>query len=314
MPFLARQAQAAVTWTLFTQQVNPGSAVVRGLQRLSDLVRDRSRGGLLINVRTAGHMPIDANQVLEGTANGKAELGDDASYAAALGAGGLMRLPLLAVTAEEWNKVAALVRPAIAEALDKRGLVLLAHYRSAMQLFWSRLRAGAFADIARQRMRVQSVEQAEFVRHYGGLHVITSSVEAGEALQAGKLDGTFGTAAQAGRTWRTLLKHVYLAGPGYNDSVIVANKDALQRLPEGLEPVLRAAAMETAAWLAAAQDQEEAQLLRQLSSDGLKATPVKPEEIQEGMTKLPSQWDSWVRLRGPETENLLATVRQALDR
>lgn len=314
MPFLGRGAQAAVTWTLFTQQTIPTSAVVRGLQRLSDQVREQTRGALLINVRTAGFLPIDASHVLEGVAGGRVELGDDGGYSATVGAGALMRLPLLMTSGAEWDKVAALVRPVLATELERRGMVLLAHYRTAPQLFWSRLKAGGFVDIARQKMRVQAVEQAEFVRHYGGLHVFTSTVEAGEALQATKLDGTFATAAFVGRHWRAILKHVYLAGPSYNDAVIVANQDALRRLPEGLEPVLRAVAAEAVAWMAAAQDQEEAQLLRQMGSEGLKATPVNPAEIQDGVAKLPSYWDSWVRLRGPEMEGLLVSVRQMLDR
>lgn len=314
LPFLGRGAQAAVTWTLFTQQVNPTSAVVRGLQRFSDQVRDRTRGGLLINVRTAGFLPIDASQVLDGVGSGRVELGDDGGYAATVGAGSLMRLPLLATSGEEWNKVSALVRPVLATELERRGMVLLAHYRSAMQVFWSRQKAAGFMDIARQKVRVQSMEQAEFVRHYGGVYVITSTVEAGEALQAGRMDGAFATASFVARAWRPLLKHVYLGGPNYNDAVIVANQEALQRLPDGIEPVLRAAAAEAATWMAAAQDQEEAQLLRQLGSEGLKATQVSLEELQDGMMKLPSYWDSWVRLRGPDIENLLVSVRQVLDR
>ena len=314
LPFLGRGAQAAVTWTLFTQQANPATAVVRGLQRLSDQVRDRTRGGLLINVRTAGFVPVDANHVLEGVGGGKVELGDDAGYAATVGAGQLMRLPLLANTGEEWGKVSALVRPVLAADLERRGMVLLAHYRSAAQLFWSRQKATGFADIARQKLRVQSVEQAEFVRHYGGVHVFTSTVEAGEAMQAGKLDGAFATAAFVGRHWRAMLKHACLGAPNYNDAVIVANQEALRRLPEGVEPVLRAAADEAVAWLAQAQDQEQAQLLRQMAGEGLKATPLGREELQDGIAKLPSYWDSWVRLRGPEVEGLLVSVRQALDR
>ena len=314
MPFLGRGAQAAVTWSLFTQQTSPTSAVVRGLRRLSDQVRERTSGGLLINVRTAGLMPIDASHVLEGVAGGRVELGDDGGYTATVGAGALMRLPLLMTSGEEWDKVAVLVRPVLATEMERRGMVLLAHYRTAPQLFWSRLKASAFVDIARQKIRVQSVEQAEFVRHYGGVHVVTSTVQAGEALQAGKLDGTLAPASFVNRHWRAMLKHVYLAGPSYNDAVIVANQDAVRRLPEGFEPVLKAVAAETSAWMAGAQDQEEAQLLRQMGSDGLKATPVSPAEIQDGVAKLPSYWDSWVRLRSPEMESLLVSVRQALDR
>ena len=314
LPFLGRGAQAATTWTLFTQQVNPSSAVTRGLLRLSDLVRDRTSGALLINVRMAGMLPIDANQVLESVATGRVELGDDGGHGSAIQPSTVMRLPLLATSPGEWDQVATIVRPLLAAELEKRGIVRLAHYRSAMQLFWSRRKATGFADIARQRLRVQSVEQAEFLRLYAGLHVITSTVEAGEALQADKLQGIFGTAATGGRTWKALLKHVYMAGPNYNDAVIVAGREAMSRLPDGVAAALLAAAADTAAWIAQTQDTEELQQIRVLQGEGLKVTAADAGELLEGMVRIPSYWDSWVRLRGGATESLLATIREALDR
>ena len=314
MPFLGRGAQAAIAWTIFSTQVNPASAVARGLRRMSDLVRERSGGALLIKVRTAGLLPIDANQVLEAVANGKVELGDNASHAGMAPASAIMRLPMLATTPADWDRMAAVVRPKLSDDLERRGVVLLAHYRSALQLFWSQKKAGGFIDIARQRLRVQSVEQSEFVRHFGGLHLITSTVEAGEALAAGKLDGTFGTAFLAGRMWKAWLKHVYLAGPNYNDAVIVAGRAAMERLPEGVASVLAAAAADTASWIARTQDAEELQLLSGFRGEGLTITLANSGDVLEATSKLPVVWDHWARLRGSEIENLLATIRQDLDR
>ena len=313
-PFLGRGAAAATTWTLFSQQTNLASATTRGLRRFSDLVRDRTDGALLINIRTAGMLPIDANQVMEAVASAKVELGDDANPALTAPVAAVMRLPLLATTPAEWDRVAKVVRPALADALKNRSIVLLGHYRSAMQLFWSREKAGGFLDIARQKLRIQALEQADFVRHYGGVHVITSTVEAGEALAAGKLDGTFGSAFMTGRMWRAWLRHVYLAGPNYNDAVIVAGQAAMDRLPEALAAVLFAAAEDTAAWIARTQDAEEAQILAQLRSEGVQVTPANRAEVLDGTTRLPAAWDNWVRLRGSDMENLLAAVRQVLDR
>jgi len=314
LPFLGRGARAAVTWTLFSQQTNPAGIVVRGLGRLSELVRERTGGALLINVRTAGLLPIDASQVMESVASGRVELGDDASPATLAPSAAAMRLPLLATTPEEWARVAAVVRPALSGELERRGIVLLSHYRSPLQLFWSRRKATAFGDMARQRMRVQSVEQAEFVRHYNGLHLITSTVEAGEALAADTLQGTFGTAAGVGQMWKAYLKHVYLAGPNYNDAVIAVGRAALDRLPAGLAPVVLAAAAETGAWLERAQDAEEARVLRTLASAGVTVTPANAEDIRQGTARLPTYWDNWVRLRGSDAEALLASIRQTLDR
>ena len=314
LPFLGRGAQAAVTWTLFSQQVNPSSVVARGLRRMSDQMRDRTRGALLINVRTAGLVPIDANHVLDAVATGKVELGDDASYGATIAPAGVMRLPLLATSTGEWDKVAAVVRPTLIAELARRDMVLLAHYRLPLQMFWSRTTATAFADMSRQRLRVHSVEQGEFVRHYGAVNVITSSAETAEGLAAGRLHGTFSAAATFGRQWKSLLKHVYLAGPNFDDAVIVAGRAAVERLPEGIAPALVAAGTDAADWIARTQDAEERQILGALSGEGLKVTPANAEEIRDGTARLPAYWDSWVRLRGGETENLLASIRLRLDR
>ena len=314
LPFLGRGAQAATTWTLFSQQAVPSSAVTRGLRRLSDLVRDRTNGALLIKVRIAGTMPIDANQVLEAVGTGKVELGDDASHGGTVPPSAVLRLPLLATSPAEWDQAARIARPMLAGELEKRGIVLLAHYRSAMQLFWSSRKATGFADIARQRLRVQSVEQAEFLRVYGGLHVITSTVEAGEALQAGKLQGVFGTAATSGRAWKAYLKHAYLAGPNYNDAVIVAGREAISQLSADMASALMSAAADTAGWMAQNQDADEQQQIRALQSEGLKVTLIDSGDILEGTARIPPYWDNWARLRGAETENLLASIRQALDR
>ena len=303
-----------MTLTLFSQQTNQASAVVRGLRRMSDMVRDRTEGALLINVRTAGLLPIDANQVLDAVATGKIDLGDDANHAVTVAPAAVMRLPLLATTPEEWDRVAAVVRPTLTAELEQRGMVLLTHYRSAMQMFWSRQKATGFADITRQRLRVQSLEQGEFVRHYAGLHLMTSTVEAGEAFAAGKLQGTFGTAFGVGRMWKTWLKHVYLAGPNYNDAVIVVRRDALEGLPERGQQALLASAADATGWIARTQDEEEQRLMATLRGEGLRTTPTNTDEVQEGTAKLPTYWDSWVRLRPSETGDLLARIRQVLDR
>lgn len=314
LPFVARPAHAAVTWTLFSQQLNPSTAIVRGMRRMSDLVRDRTNGALLLIIRTAGTLPIDANDVMAAVTSGKVEMGDDLNYNASFPLAAMLRLPLLVTSPEEFDKVSAIAQPVLEAEMLKRGVVLLGHYRTAMQCFWSRQRAASFADIARQRLRVSSMEQAEFVRQYLGLHLITSTTEMGEALLAGKADGALTTAFQGGRLWKQFLKHVHLAGPNYLDGVIVAGRGPLDQLPPDLRGVLTETARETATWIGRTQDMEEQQIIRQLVTEGLKVTPGDPAEIAQGIQKIAPYWDAWVRLRGNAMEPLLAEIRQALDR
>ncbi len=314
LPFVARPARAAVTWTLFSHHLDPANAAVRGLRRMSDQVRERTRGAMLVTVRTAGTLPIDALDVLRAVGGGRVEMGEDGTHGAHLPPAGLMRLPLLIASGAEFARAAALARPVLEAELQGRGMVLLGHYRTAMQSFWSRAKAASFADMARQRIRVASVEQGEFLRLYQALHLVMSTVEFGEALRAGKVDGTFTTAFLGGRMFARELKHVYLAGPNYNDGVIVAGRAAMEGLPDDLAQVLREAVRDAVAWIAQTQDAEEVQIVRQLSGQGLVATPADAREIADGMQKLAPYWDNWVRLRGGATETLLAEIRQELDR
>ena len=314
LPFLPRPAHAAITWTLFCQQANQTAASVRGLRRMSDRVREATSGGLLIVVRTAGMVPIDANNVLAGVASGKVEMGDDGTYNTTLAPATLLRLPMLITSPQEFERAAGSMRPFLTNELANRGLVLLGHYRSAQQVFWSRRAATRFADINRQRIRVLSIEQAEFVRHYAGLHVTMAAAEMPAALEGGRADGTFSTAALGGSTWKAFLKHVYLTGPNYTDSVLVVGRAALERLPTALQPILRDAAADAADWITRAHDSEEGPILRGLAAEGLTVSPANAADIQEGTQKLTAFWDSWVRLRGAETDKLLSELRRVLDR
>jgi len=314
LPFVARPAHAAITWTLFCHHLDQSTAAVRGLRRMSDQIRDRTAGGMLLTVRTAGTLPIDANEVLEGVRTGQVEMGDDPVYNATILPATVLRLPLLVTAPEEFGQASAVLRPFLEANLAQRGLVLVGHYRSAMQLFWSREKAASFADIARQRLRVLSVEQGEFVRHYLGLHLTMANAEMADALAEGRVDGTFSTAFLVGRRWKAALKHVYLAGPNYNDSIIVAGSAALERLPADMRAVVQQAAVDAGTWIARTQDSEDQQILRTLAGEGLKVTPADPNEIEAGIQKLAPFWDNWVRLRGSHAENLLARIRQTLDR
>jgi TRAP-type C4-dicarboxylate transport system substrate-binding protein len=314
LPFVARQARAEASWTLFSHYLDPASAVVRGLRRMADQVRQRSRGALQVTVRTAGTLPIDAHGVMPAVAGGRVEMGEDGMHAAHVPQAAVMRLPMLLTSGEEFARAAALARPVLEEELLGRGVVLLGHYRTPMQCFWSRTRATSFADLARQRIRVSSVEQGEFLRHYQALQLMMSTVEFGEGLREGKVDGTFTTAFLGGRMFARELRHVYLAGPNFNDGVIVAGRAAMAQLPEDVAGVLREAARDAVAWIAATQDAEEVQLVRQMSGQGLAATPADAREVADAVQKLAPYWDSWVRLRGGTAETLLAAIREELDR
>lgn len=314
LPFVARPAHAAINWTLFCQLVDQSSVRVRGLRRMSDRLREATAGGLVISVHTAGTLPIDANNVLHSVTSGQVEMGEDATYTTSIAPGALMRLPMLITSAAEFDTAAKILRPYLVQTLAARNIVLLGHARTAQQQFWSRQKATRMADMHRQRVRVLSFEQAEFVRHFGGLHSIMPTVAMDEALKEGKVDGTFTTAASGGRVWKTILKHAYLSGPNYTDAVIIAGQAALRALPAGMEQALHTAATEAAAWIASTADAEEQQTLRALAAEGLTITPADAEDVQEGIQKLTGFWDSWVRLRGAETDRMLAEIRQTLDR
>jgi hypothetical protein len=82
--------------------------------------------------------------------------GDDGFFHGNLPVTGILRLPMLITTSEEFDKAAAIMRPYFKQAYAAKGVVLLAQYYYPLQVAWSRAPLAPVA-IPRRRARVRPI-------------------------------------------------------------------------------------------------------------------------------------------------------------
>ena len=148
---------------------------------------------------------------------------------------------------------------------------MLADYTYPLQVVWGRKKLTSLDDIKGMKLRVAQPEQGEFVRRFGGTSVTISAPEVPSALDRGVVDGIF-TAGVGAVLWKDLLKFGFLILVNWNNSYIIANAEAFNKLSPDLQGKLRKAAQDAANWNQDTMQTEEAASVKTLTDAGYTLT------------------------------------------
>ncbi len=229
--------------------------------------------------------------------------------------GGLLRLPMLLQTREEFDKALAISRPYLEAAYAKKGIVVLGEFTYPPQVPFSRRKLTSLAEFKGQKIRVTSPEQGEFVRHFGGTSVTLGASEVPAALDRGVIEGAFTAASGAGYTWRDLIKYNYTLGLNYFDAYVIVNKEALEKLSPETQKKLRDIVTETIPAFTDKMQKEDDDLTRKMvAENGMVLTKPKPEEIAEATKGIEPFWNTWAKSHGPDAVEALGKIRAMLGR
>lgn len=305
-------AFAQATWSAYSYNPAATVAPVKGVLRLASSVEKDTGGSFKMRTHMGGSLPINAQNITQAVADNVVQFGDDGFFQGNIPIGGIMRLPMLITTNEEMDRASKVIYPYLEAAYAKKGVVLLGYYHFPIQTAWSRKPLNSLDDLRNLKMRVTSPEQGEFVRRFGGLPVTVSSSEVPSALDRGVVDGVFTAASGGGKLWKDLLKTQYGIGANYFDAVLIANKEAFDKLPPDTQKKLRDGAAETAAWINAEAQRDEGEVSTKLVADGIVMTPAKPGDVEEGRKRLAPYWDEWAKAKGSEAVAVLAKIRAAI--
>lgn len=307
-------ATAQTNWQGYTYIPASTQAPARGVARIADAMRQEANGALTMRLHIGGSLPISATNITQAVADNVVQFGDDGFFQGNLPIGGVMRLPMLITTSEEMATASAIVLPYLEAAYAKKNIVLLGYYHYPLQSAWSKKKLASLDDLKDTKMRVTSPEQGEFVRRFGGIPITIGAAEVPSALDRGVVDGVFTAASGGGRIWKDLLKSQYGIGPNYFDAVLIANRDAFDKLSPATQAKLRQQAKEAAQWITQQAASEEDEMAAQLKAGGIAMTPVTARDTQEGSKRMAGYWEEWAKARGPEATELLSKVRAALKR
>lgn len=311
---LAISPASAQTWKAYSYNPTALHPAVVGLEKMGEEIQKATKGKIKLRVNVGGSLPISATDITQAVADNIVQIGADGFFLGNIRIGGVLRLPLLLTTRDEYHKAAAIMEPYIEKALAAQGVTLLAQYLYPLQVAWSSQVLKSLDDIKGQKLRVTSPEQAEFVKRFGGVPVTIGAPEVASSLQRGVVNGVFTASAGGGRIWKEMLKYNYRFGPNWFNSLIIVNSKVFDRLSEGEKQAVRAAAKNAATWMTETMKNEEAEITRELAAGGMIVTEPTQADIDAGVAKMQDYWPQWAKGVGPEAEAALAKVRAAIDR
>ena len=304
---------AAEDWNFYMHQSAPNFATSRGAKQFTEEIEKATGGALKVRLHLAGTLQISASNVTQAVGGGVVQVGDDLFNSGNIPVAGIPRLPMLIQSYEDFAKADAVLKPYIEKAYLEKGSTLLSSYTYPLQFMWGRKKLESLADIKGMKLRVAQPEQGEFVRRFGGTSITMSAPEVPSALDRGVVDGIF-TAGVGAVLWKDLLKYGFLIVVNVNNSYIIANTDAFNKLAPDLQAKLRKVAQEIARWNQETMRTEEAASQNTLKDAGYVLTQPNAPEIARATETMRPYWDEWAKSRGSDVVEALGKVRTNLGR
>lgn len=301
-----------VQWSAYTFGPSEALANVQGLRRIAEAIDKDTNGQVKIKLNLAGSLPIQSTDIAQAVGEGTVHFGDDGFFLGAVPIAGVLRLPMLISTRDEFDKAEAIMRPYIDRGFDKLGVVVLGRFSFPLQVAFSTKKLDRLEDFNAQKFRVTSPEQAEFVKRMGGIPITMGAPEVPPGLQRGTIEGVFTASAGGGKIWGDLLKSNYRLGVNFFDGVYIVNKAAFNKLSPSQQQTVRATVSRQAPATTDQLFKEEGEVTEQLRGKGMTITEASADQIAAAAKRMGPYWDEWAKQRGPEASEALQKVRAAL--
>lgn len=310
----ALSAHASEKWHLYVYNAVATVSAVKGLTKVTEEIEKETGGALSVQLHLGGSLPINTTTITTAVSDDVVQMGDDGYFLGNIPIGGVLRLPMLIKSLDEYKKAAAIVEPYLQKAFERKGIIVLGQYIYPYQVAYSSKKLTSLADIKGQKIRVTSPEQGEFIKRLGGVPVTIGAPEVPSALDRGVVDGVLTANTGAGNVWRDMLKYNYRIGINYFNSVIIVNKERFNRLPPDVQAKVRKIVSDNMPLITNAMQSEEEALTKKFADGGMVITRESKVDLEQGMAVISPYWDEWAMSKGPDAVEALKKVRTALGR
>jgi TRAP-type transport system periplasmic protein len=306
-------ASAAQSWRAYTYNAVATVTAVKGLNALFEAIEKDTQGQLSVRLNLGGTLPISATNITQAVSDNVVQLADDAFFVGSVPVGGIVRLPMFLRSRPEFEKGWDVESGYLRDEYAKRNVVLLGRYIFPENVFWSRRKLSALADIGGQKIRVVSPEQAEFIKVLGGIPVTLGTSEVAAGIDRGVIDGALTASSGYGYVWRDLLKYSFRLNVSFIDSLILVNKGAWDKLAPELRAKVQALVNDHTRRMTDAMAAEDAALTKKLADGGMVVTEPSAAELADAERRITPYWKEWGEKR-PAAQEALAKVRAAVGR
>lgn len=304
-------AEELKAYTYIESAVTPA---YRGLEQMAADVETATNGAVTIKANIGGSLPIKASNITQAIADGVLDVADDMAFVGNVKLGGLIRLPFLIRSGDEYEKAKAVWLPKVQEELAAMGVHFLAEYHYPAQVFFSGPEIKSLSDIKGKKIRVSSAEQGEFIQAAGGTPVTLAPPDVPPALQTGVIDGVLTASAGGGRVWREFFEFNYRLPVNWTNSMLVVNEDVWKGLTEEQQQALQSAAEKAAKTIQDELTNSEEQATKEFADTGMTVTVPGDAEQTEAQNLIGDYWNNWAKERGEQAVAALKEMREAVGR
>lgn len=306
-------ALANDNWRAYTYNAVATVTSVKGLNAMLEAIQKETQGKLSVRLNLGGTLPIAATNITQAVGDNIVQMGDDAFFVGSVPVGGVVRLPMFLPSRGDFERAWDIEADYLRAEFNKRNIVLLGRYIFPENVMWSKKKLTSLADIAGQKIRVISPEQAEFIKVLGGIPVTLGTSEVAAGIDRGVIDGALTASSGYGYVWRDLLKYSYRLNVSFVDSLILVNKDAWEKLAPDTRAKVQALVSEHTAKISAAMAAEDQDLTKKLAEGGMVITEPSKAELADAERRIAPYWKEWGEKR-PAAAEALQKVRTAVGR
>src|SRR5690242_19910307 len=133
----ALRAQTAVNWIAYSYVPAATLAPAKVFQEIIERIAKETDNGFQIKYHLGGSLSIKVTDITTAVGDDVIQLGDDGFQQGNVPITGILRLPMLITTTQEFEKALAIMKPYVEKAYDKKGVTLLTTYYFPVQFAWS---------------------------------------------------------------------------------------------------------------------------------------------------------------------------------
>ncbi|SKA34743.1 TRAP-type C4-dicarboxylate transport system, substrate-binding protein [Enhydrobacter aerosaccus] len=308
------RAQSPTTWIVYTYVPAATLAPARVMAEIVERVAKETNGQLQLKYHLGGALTIKGTDITTAVGDNVIQMGDDGMQQGNVPVTGILRLPMLLTTPQEFDKALAVMKPYVDKGYDKLGATVLATYYYPLQFAWSTKKLTGLDDFKGQKIRATSPEQIEFLKRFGASGLTVSAAEVPSALERGVVDGVLTAHSGGGRTWHDLLKYTYDLGINFFEANLVVNKEAYAKLPPPQRDALTKAVVDLAPQMTKLLFEDEETEKAKRKAEGMIQTAATPDDYKRGAKAMEDYWDAWAKRHGAQAQEALKKVRDAVGR
>ncbi|MCH7343196.1 TRAP transporter substrate-binding protein [Pelomonas sp. CA6] len=267
----------------FSHVVAPDTPKGKGAQRLKELVEERSKGRIKVEVYPNSQLYKDKEE-LEALQLGSVQM--LAPSLAKFGPLGVKEyevfdLPFLFKDEASFRNTTDTLGKDLFTKLESKGIKGLAYWDNGFHIMSANKPLHKVADFKGLKMRIQSSKVLDAqMRALGAIPQVMAFSELYQALQSGVVDGTEGVASNFyTQKIYEVQKHITLSNHGHLAYALIINKKFYDGLPADLRAVLDSAVKDATTYANAIAQTENATALEKIKASG-KSTVYTPSAAE----------------------------------